>query len=231
MKIGLFADPHYSSAALTCGKRYNSRSLDKIKDAYAHFLREGCALVVCLGDLIDTEETREKEIANLREIAAVMQASSLPTVCLMGNHDAFTLTAEEFYGTLGIPAPRDMDLGGRRLLFLDACYFRDGRHYAPGDSDWTDTDYPHTLALQETLAALDGDAYIFIHQNISPAAEARHRLARADEIHALLRDSGKVKTVFEGHYHHGAHTVWDGVEYRTLPAMCEGEERFFIFEI
>ena len=89
----------------------------------------------------------------------------------------------------------------------------------------------HIVTLQAALAAVEGDAYIFIHQNISPAAEARHRLASAEEIHAILRDSGKVRTVFEGHYHHGAHTVWDGVEYRTLPAMCEGEERFFIFEI
>lgn len=231
MKIGIFADPHYSSAALTCGKRYNSRSLDKIKDAYAQFEREGCDLAVCLGDLIDTEATREQEIANLREIAAVMQAASMPTVCLMGNHDAFTLTEGEFYGALGIPAPRDLTMDGRHLFFLDACYFRDGRHYAPGDSDWTDTDYPHTAALRAALAAVEGDAHIFIHQNISPAAEARHRLASAEEIHAILRDSGKVKTVFEGHYHHGAHTVWDGVEYRTLPAMCEGEDRFFIFEI
>lgn len=231
MKIGLFTDPHYSSSVLTCGKRYNSRSLEKIKAAYAHFARKGCDLVVCLGDLADTEPTRDREIANLRAIGEVMRAASMPTVCLMGNHDAFTLTEEEFYGALGIPAPRDMTADGRHLLFLDACYFRDGRHYAPGDSDWTDTDYPHAGALREKLASLTGEAYIFIHQNINPAAEARHRLASADEIHAILRDSGVVKAVFEGHYHRGAHTLHEGVEYRTLPAMCEGEDRFFIFDL
>ena len=231
MKIGMYADPHYSSAELTCGKRYNSRSLEKIRAAYAHFARQGCVLVVCLGDLVDHEPTREREIDHLREIGAVMHAAPMPTVCLMGNHDAFTLTQDEFYGALGIPAPQDTCVDGRHLLCVDACHFRDGRQYAPGDSGWTDTDYPYAAALREKLATLAGDAYIFIHQNISPEAEARHRLASADDIHAILRDSGVVRAVFEGHYHRGAHTVWDGVAYHTLPAMCEGEDRFFVFDI
>ena len=56
MKLGIFADPHYSSALLTCGRRYNSRSLAKIEAALARFAAERCDLVVCLGDLIDRED-------------------------------------------------------------------------------------------------------------------------------------------------------------------------------
>ena len=33
MKIGLWTDSHYSTALLTCGKRYNSASLEKIRKA------------------------------------------------------------------------------------------------------------------------------------------------------------------------------------------------------
>ena len=33
MKIGIFTDSHFSSAEVTCGNRYNSRSLEKIRRA------------------------------------------------------------------------------------------------------------------------------------------------------------------------------------------------------
>ena len=52
----MFSDAHYSSAAST-GLRLNNQSLRKIREAYACFAEQGCELVVCLGDLIDTEPT------------------------------------------------------------------------------------------------------------------------------------------------------------------------------
>ena len=33
MKLGIFTDSHYSSQEVTCGNRYNSRSLEKIRKA------------------------------------------------------------------------------------------------------------------------------------------------------------------------------------------------------
>ena len=96
MKIGLFSDSHYSSAALSCGCRYNSRSLDKLKEAYTIFAREGCDMVLCLGDMTDTEDSYEMECDNARACAAVMDASGIPTLCVMGNHDAFVYTEDAF---------------------------------------------------------------------------------------------------------------------------------------
>ena len=68
MKMGLFTDSHYSSAEMTCGNRYNSKSLYKIKKAFEYFQNEKCDLVVCLGDLIDKEDDHKKEVKNLKEI-------------------------------------------------------------------------------------------------------------------------------------------------------------------
>ena len=102
MKIGVYTDAHYSSQEITCGRRYNSQSLRKIKEAYEFFKKECCGLVVCLGDLIDTEQTIEKEVQNLIDIATVIRKSNIPTVCLMGNHDAFVLDRKRFYEILGI---------------------------------------------------------------------------------------------------------------------------------
>lgn len=231
MKIGFFTDSHYSSQLLTCGKRYNSKSLEKIRQAYSLFEREKCSYVICLGDLIDKENDHEKEVQNLKEVAKIISGSPLQTFCLMGNHDAFTLTREEFYDILGLPEPAIMDIDGKRFIFLDACHFKTGTHYAPGDSDWTDTFYPHVDTLKEQIESAHGEVYIFLHQNIDPNISCDHRLYNSEEINRILRKSGKIKTVYQGHYHKGNRSIHDGIEYITFPAMCENDDAVFIEEI
>ena len=229
MKLGIYSDCHYSSAALTCGRRYNSESLRKIREAYRFFEEEGCDLAVCLGDLIDTERTVEKEMENLARIGRVMQESTVRTVCLMGNHDAFVLERERFYEILGIPPVEELREEGRRLLFLDACYSKDGRHYTPGNVDWTDCFLPNAEALAARLGA--EDTYVFLHQNIDPAVMENHRLHNADEVFDILLGSGAVKAVFQGHFHPGCRSEYGGIPFITLPAMCESEGAYFAMEI
>ena len=127
MKIGLFTDSHYSSAPLTCGNRFNSQSLRKIQRAMESFAQEQCELVIILGDVTDTESSREQEARNLRQIAQKLDDAGLEVCCLMGNHDAFVFTPDEFYGLLGEKyRPRMIQKEGVNLLFLDACYFHTG---------------------------------------------------------------------------------------------------------
>ena len=231
MKLGIFTDSHYSSAEVTCGNRYNSKSLEKIKSAYSYFEEQNCDLVICLGDLTDVESTHEKETENLRAIAKVMNQSPLKTLCLMGNHDGFAYTVKEFYGILESEQPDVHLLDGKTLIFLDACYFKNGLHYQPGDSGWTDTFYPHVEKLKSLLDGATGEVYIFLHQNIDPEIHESHRLFNAEEINKLILESGKVKAVFQGHYHPGAENVYGGVKYTAFPAMCQNEDACFVLEI
>ena len=232
MRLGIYTDPHYSSQEVTCGVRRNSRSLEKIQNAYRFFEREACDLAVCLGDLIDRETEHAAEIEHLKRAADVIHASSVPTLCLMGNHDAFAFTREEFYGILGADTqPSHRVLQGRRLLFLDACFFANGTRYMPGDSDWTDTFCPCETELRAIVSSSDEEICVFVHQNLDPAAEARHRIANADRINAILFGSPRVKAVFQGHYHPGCRNVWHGIRYITFPAMCESENAYFTEDI
>lgn len=229
MKIGIYTDCHYSSKEVS-GPRYHSQSLRKIKEAYEAFEREGCELAICLGDLIDTEPHISMEIDNLTKIGEVIRGFSIPTVCLMGNHDAFVLTDEQFYKALGIPRVDELSLGDKRLLFLDACYFKSGRHYKPGDSDWTDSFFPYEEELCKKLT-VGVDTYIFVHQNIDPQIRADHRIFNADRLIEIINKSGTVKAVFQGHYHPGHTSEHGGIKYITLPAMCENENAFWCFNI
>ena len=160
-----------------------------------------------------------------------MQKSAIPTVCLMGNHDAFVMTPERFYQVLGVGAPRDLCINGRSFVFLDACYFKNGQHYAPGDSDWKDTFYPFAEELREKLTRLAAPTYVFLHQNVDPSVPQSHRLFNWQEVFSLINQSGVVKAVFQGHYHRGCVSEHDGVSYITLAAMCESDLEFEIFEL
>ena len=231
MKLGIFTDSHYSSQEITCGNRYNSRSLEKIKQAYHYFEEEKCDLVICLGDLTDKESTHEKEVENLKEIADIINNSTLKTVCLMGNHDAFALCENEFYNILGLSKPELIKYDGKTLIFIDACYFKSGIHYMPGDTDWTDTYYPHIENLKKLIVDSENDVYIFMHQNLDINVPQNHRLYNCDEINTLLQESNKVKAVYQGHYHHGQKSIHGKIKYVAFPAMCENENAYFIEEI
>lgn len=232
MKIGLFSDPHYSTAPVTCEKRYNNQSLFKIQTALDHFRAENCDLVICLGDLIDTEDDHAQEIINLQKVAALFHASPLKIIAVMGNHDAFRFEVEEFYRILGEQyRPQLTSMERNHFLFLDACYFKTGIHYMPGDEDWTDTCFPHTDNLERTLAALDGNIYVFLHQNIDPAVCPLHRLYNAAEICSIIGKYSNVRAVYQGHYHPGMQSEYEGVPYITLPAMCENTDAYYVIEI
>lgn len=231
MKIGIFTDSHYSSQKVTCSNRYNSKSLQKIKEAYAYFKSQNCGLVICLGDIIDKENDHIKEIENLKSVAKVIQNSNIKTICLMGNHDAFCFDTDEFYSILGTCRPENISEHDSLLIFCDACYFHTGEHYKPGDSDWTDTFYPHAEQLKECIARQDKNIYIFMHQNIDPSVPQTHCLSNADELRRIFEDSGKVKAVYQGHFHSGNTSEVNGIKYVTLPAMCERERAYFTIEV
>jgi len=231
MKIGIFTDPHYSSRKPITLGRDRSRSLQKIKDAYKVFEKENCDLAICLGDLTDEDDSYEKEIENLKKISEVMKKSTVPTMCVMGNHDAFLFTVDEFYQLLGEQfRPINKTVDGKNLVFIDACYFESGEHYQPGGTDWKDTFYPHTAELEKLLSTLSGDTYVFLHQNIDPECDKSHKLANEEEVRRILEESGKVKAVYQGHYHCGHRNEVNSIKYITHIAMCSNEDAYLIEE-
>ena len=234
MKLGLFTDPHYSSQMVTCTTRRPSLSLGKMREALAAM--KDCDLILCLGDLINDCGDPAENRVRLAEAASLLRTSTVPVYCLPGNHDydAFTLAQfQEITGHLVPPPVFCMD--GKTLLFPDSAYREDGTPYDGHPIDWTDSFLPETELdrLRNILEAPETtEVYVFLHQNLDPAVEKRHIIRNAPRARAMLAASGKVKTVFQGHYHPGHENELNGIRYITLPAMCEGEEnRFAVYEI
>lgn len=230
MKIGFFADSHYTEKKVD-DEFDRSRSAEKIRNAYSFFKKENCDLAVCMGDLIDDDVTHQKEIENLKVLSKIIKDSEIPTVCLTGNHDCFEFDSDEFYEVLGLRRPETMVFNDKTFVFIDACFTKKGKHYEPGDSDWTDTYFPHIDKLKAEIEKADGDVYVFVHQSLDLNVEEHHILFNAEEINALLADSGKVKAVFQGHYHPGMKSVHSNIDYITFPAMFSHEDAFYVLEI
>jgi len=232
MKLGLFSDVHFSSAELTCEKRRNNKGLDRIRTAISYFEQTKCDMIICLGDLTDVEATRSQEVENLKKISEVFSNCQIPICTLMGNHDAFTFTVDSFYAIIGEKyQPQNIFKENYNLIFLDACYFQNGNHYQPGDTEWMDTFLPQTKALEDALRKATGNTYIFIHQNIDPTIHESHRIYNDEAVRSILETSGKVKIAFQGHYHAGNNYTLNNIAYRTLPALCENENAYYLVEI
>lgn len=232
MRLGVFTDSHYSSAEITCGKRYNREAFNRISNALSFFCVQKCDVIICLGDLIDKEIEHSKEVENLKRISDLFSKCEIPIYVLMGNHDAFAFNVDEFYDILGTKCrPINLYNESCNLIFLDACYFKNGKHYKPGDSDWTDTFLKDIDALEKTIKEASGDTHIFIHQNIDPSVLENHRIFNDVCVRSIFENSGKVKTVFQGHYHPGKNSELNGIKYMTFPALCENENAYYIIGV
>lgn len=66
MKLGIFADPHWCGQDVLCRTRRPRLSLAKMQAASEAFAKAGVDLILCMGDLVDPEETHEAEIFHLK---------------------------------------------------------------------------------------------------------------------------------------------------------------------
>jgi len=228
MKLGLFTDCHCSTKEVSCRTRRPSLSYDKIRRAMEAL--SGADIVICLGDLMDDCERSEDNLPMLRRVSELIGEYSVPFYCMRGNHDCDMFSEEEFYSVIKARPPFSLNAGSSTLIFLNANYSSDGSAYPVRGVDWTDTALPQDQIVQLINVLSDPsvrDAYVFIHQNLDPNVQHQHILSNAAEVRKIIADSGKVRRVIQGHYHPGSDSIVDGIEYHTLPAMCEGQDNYF----
>jgi alkaline phosphatase len=231
MKIGLFADAHYCHADVLCGTRRPSLSLSKIREAMDVFREASVDTCICLGDLTDhaPKDTKEDVLACFHEALNMIRSYNIPFYLVPGNHDYLTMTAEELEkARIKIP-PYTISVGGYQLILLDANYRADGRRFDVAGVEWTDSNLSQDQVdfLRYELEKANTDCIVCIHENLDPFVEMRHIIKNAEEVREIIRKSGKVKLVLQGHYHLGAERMIDDIPYITLSAMCEGTDNSY----
>ena len=148
---------------------------------------------------------------------------------MLGNHDLYDLSKAEFFAATGLDAGYySFDLNGFHFVILDAEYNPDATDYdhvflrvkgfipAP-ELDWLSAD----------LAATTLPTVVCVHQPIDSEFDALAGgppIANNKDVQRVLRESGVVIAVFQGHDHENRHAEIDGIHYVTFAAMVDHTE-------
>lgn len=234
MNIGIFADSHYCNMDIACTTRRPKLSYKKLKFALQKFKNNKVDLIVCLGDLIDSD-INSKNTENLKKISTLITESGIKCICCMGNHDGFLFDKTSFEDISGLKtAPLYFIREESLFIFLDANFHSDGTKYSEIKTDWTDSNIPESQVewLKEILKSNSAkQVLVFIHQNLDMSVEKNYLVKNAPVIRQIFEQDGRKFVVFQGHYHPGKHSVCNNIEYITLKAMCEGTENSYLLYI
>lgn len=238
MKIGLFSDSHYCRATVSEPGRLSALSLDKIKDAMEDFKANNVDLVMCLGDMIDVGESVESSKRDLSDVINVIRSSGLSFLYVTGNHDFSVASLDELQGLASFPIPPMVfDSSEYRIICLDANYDSDMKHYGPDGYDWTDTNVPETQLqfLSKALEETDKECIIAVHEPIDWHTQHERgqfgvwaSVNNAEEIRNIIKKSGKVRLVLQGHMHEYYDVIEDQIRYITVRGMCEGTSNHYM---
>ena len=232
MKIGLFTDCHYCNADTIGGNRRPKLSFQKIREAMTHFKAQNVDMVFCLGDMTDHDEksTKEDIISCFKEAMHLISSFNLPFYLVPGNHDYLVMTATDMEreSSFKIP-PYTVKTNTHSFIVLDANYRSNMVRFDKAGVEWTDSNLPPFQVdfLKNELDNANTPCIILVHENLDPSVDKYHIIKNADQIRDIIKSSGKVKMVIQGHYHQGNENTVDGIPYITLPAMCEGENNPF----
>ncbi|PSK84342.1 metallophosphoesterase [Prolixibacter denitrificans] len=235
LRIGILTDIHYANREPNLeSNRYYRQSLQKVRECVEVMNREKVDFLIEIGDLKDQGDPPDESetLSYLAAIESELQDFDGPVFHVLGNHDMDSLSKIQFldhitnhgqYDSLNYYSFSDH---GYHFVVLDANYSPDGSDYDRGDFDWTKAFVPHQQLewLKTDLALTGKPVIVFIHHQLDSAKvpDDRHCPVNAAEVRQILEDSGKVRAVFQGHYHAGSFSQINGIFYYTLKAVVDG---------
>ena len=242
LTFGVFTDCHYARRTVTA-ERFYPQAPDKLSQCMEQLHRAGASFLINLGDTVDTVQDPAAARQRFREAADLWRSFPGPVYLLLGNHDVLELSKREIAQAVGGFFPGDVGdrkekgkgyytfaQSGIRFFCLDSCYDRSGRSYEAEDFDWREEylDACQLHWLEESLGGMEEErAVVCCHANLDrrplkDGSEDPHILKNADQVRAILEQSGRRIAVLQGHCHTGGFTVQKGIPYITFRAMTLG---------
>jgi predicted phosphodiesterase len=226
LRFGLVTDSHYADID-TAGTRYYRESIAKMVEFTELSNDQNADFVMHLGDF--KNGAPDYNLDHLKKIESVYARFRGPRYHVLGNHDMDRISKDDFLSVIdntGIAADQTyyfFDMGGVRVIVLDANFTADGTPYNSGNFHWTDANIPASQIqwLDEALSSAAGPVIICIHQLLD-GDRGSVDVKNAAEVRTVLEQHQKVLAVFQGHHHSGQYNLINGIHYYTLKAMVEG---------
>lgn len=236
MKIGIIADLHLPKKERPPrpepGKKPEPVPDDpttvKVKAFYEKAKAEKYDFVFNLGDLISDSGDENANYMTASMFSRSMISSTVNTYYVLGNRDCMCIPKDLLLHcseTLG--GAYQFKKEDTLFVALDANYSCDGKAYAPGFTDWTDSFIPEVQLefLKKQLARDDfKQAVVVCHQRLDLFMDGLehvnpHVVSNAEAVREIIEASGKVALVLQAHYHSGDDVVQNGIRYYTQPAL------------
>ncbi len=189
-------------------------------------------LVIELGDFVNGWVVLGAPLGDPERIPDILARANAiftrfdgPAYHVIGNHDLYNLSKQEYMSVLGMERTYySFDSGGFHFVILDVQFDQSGNDLA-----YTFTGV-HGLVPQEEmewlggdLAATDKPTIVCVHQMLdtSPTLAGWTLVQNAVEVRALLASSGKVVAVFQGHDHHNRYSLINKIHYITFSSLVD----------
>lgn len=223
IKFGVFADLHYSLP--NTEERGNSgRTFEDMQKGMERFEAAGTDFAVSLGDNIQPAKNAAEQYAQFKAMTRKWGNYGFPVHAAFGNHEFSQLSLSEVLEILQTDRTYySFDLGNVRFVILDSNYSPDGTHYSADNFDWRyGCISEEQVAWLEKILSDKTRTFLFIHNNIyfDPAEEYSewYQIVNHAELRGLLKASGCVEAVFQGHDHTFRNTLADGIRFVNIPS-------------
>ena len=230
VRFVMATDLHYADTDPR-GERFYRESLPKMSECVKMANAKKADFIIELGDFKDQNNPPDEKstLTNLKTVENIFSKFKGPRYHVIGNHDTDSISKEQFLNIVeNTEIPKQakyysFDVNKLHFIVLDANFNSDGSDYDHGNFDWTDANIPsHEIEwLKNDLASTSYSVIVFIHQQLDE--NGSHTVKNAAVIRDILKESAKVLTVFQGHFHEGAYNKIDGIHYYTLKAMVTGD--------
>jgi hypothetical protein len=229
--FGIVTDIHFAEIPDN-GARTYSQSLVKLHECVDTMNRYKVDFLVELGDFKDMSQPPNEQmtLGYLRQVEDVMSKFKGKRYHVLGNHDEDCISKAQFLSVArnsGIGSEKSYysyNAGGFHFVVLDANFDSIGNDFDHGHFNWGDPNIPDKELkwLKEDLRKTQSPVLVFIHQLLDGAKP--YQVKNALQVRTILENSGKVKCVFQGHYHEGNYSEINGIHYYTLRSLIEGQK-------
>jgi 3',5'-cyclic AMP phosphodiesterase CpdA len=234
--IGIFADLHAHDTNSPVEEHVYTNYAQRLQ-AFVDAMNAWPAdLVIELGDFVNGKFVLGAELGDAARIAGILEnAESIyatfdgPRYYVLGNHDVYDLSKEEFLeGTGASSATASFDAGLYHIVILDAQYDKKGNDL--GHAGWVvQGNIPQAQLdwLSNDLSATDLPTIVCVHQPLDvdfDLLSGGPTVVNAEAVKAILSESGVVIAVLQGHEHKNAYSLIDGIHYVTFEGLLDRTE-------